>query len=102
MYRIVLPIKKQKNKEEKNKENKEGRKTIRRERERERKGEGGKLGRNQGRHSENKHKCPVFRGKQFSLFYKEKRKQMKQNKNKQDTEGLGPSEVALWDTSPNP
>ena len=50
---------------------------------------------------------PFSRGKtRFFLYYKAKKgKEQKQtNKNKKITnkEGLGPSEVALWATSPDP
>ena len=33
---------------------------------------------------------------------KNKTKKQKKNKNKKNKEGLGPSEVALWATSPDP
>ena len=77
------------------------------ERDREREiGKGGgqkRLRRNKGRHSKINKKCPFLGGKQvFSVL---KSKERKGNKKKQKTinkEGLGPSEVALWATSPDP
>ena len=51
---------------------------------------------------------PFSRGKTgfFSLLKKtqkaKQRKKTKTNKKKENKEGLGPSEVALWATSPDP
>ena len=50
---------------------------------------------------------PFSRGKQvFCLLKKTKkgkqRKKQKPKKQKENKEGLGPSEVALWATSPDP
>ena len=50
---------------------------------------------------------PIFRGKTGFLSIKKQRKESKEkNKNpkkqKENQEGLGPSEVALWATSPDP
>ena len=55
----------------------------------------------------NKQKCPFLGGKtRFFLYYKAKKgKEQKTNQKKQkyiNLEGLGPSEVALWATSPDP
>ena len=44
-----------------------------------------------------------FRGKQvFFLFFKNNKKAKTRKKQKENKEGLGPSEVALWATSPDP
>ena len=43
----------------------------------------------------------IFREKTVFLSIKKKTKQVKQKK-KENKEGLGPSEVALWATSPDP
>ena len=48
---------------------------------------------------------PFFRGKtSFSIIKKNKKAKTRKNKKKQkeNKEGLGPSEVALWATSPDP
>ena len=52
---------------------------------------------------------PFLGGKQvFCLLKKKQRKESKEKKNKnqkkqkENKEGLGPSEVALWATSPDP
>ena len=44
-----------------------------------------------------------FKGKtKFCAFFMQKRKEMTHEKQKTNKEGLGPSEVALWTTSPDP
>ena len=50
---------------------------------------------------------PFSRGKTGFLSIKKQRKQIKEKKQKppkkkENKEGLGPSEVALWATSPDP
>ena len=70
------------------------------ERDKERKIEKGggqhKLRRNKGRHSKINKKMPFSRGKTRFLYYNAKKGEEKKK------EGLEPSEVALWATSPNP
>ena len=99
-------------KKAKKKDNKQERKKRKRERERDRKrnltsGRPKRLRRNRGRHSKINQKCPFLGGKQvFSIRSnegKEKKKNQKTNKQtKTNKEGLGPSEVALQATSPDP
>ena len=87
------------------KDKKEEKRTRTRERERDRereieKGGGHKrLRRKKGRHSIINKKMPFSNGKTRFFLYK-KTKKGKEQKNKQG--GLGPSEVALWATSPDP
>ena len=54
---------------------------------------------------------PFYRGKKQFFVYekqrkesksKKKQKQKEKQKEKENKEGLGPSEVALWATSPDP
>ena len=47
---------------------------------------------------------PFFRGKNRFFLLKAKKRKQKQKKTKKEEnkEGLGPSEVALWATSPDP
>ena len=52
-------------------------------------------------------KCPFLGGKQVFVSIKKtkkakQRKKRNQKKQKENKEGLGPSEVALWATSPDP
>ena len=103
-----------KNKEpkESKKERQEGRKKgeeeeIDRERTIEKGGGQKKLRRKKGRHSKINQKCPFLGGKQgFFVVQSKERKGTKTNQKKNKTiinkEGLGPSEVALWATSPDP
>ena len=85
---------------------KEGRKIRTRERDKEReieKGGGAKtLKRNKGRHRKNTPKCALLGYKQVFLVKPNKRKAKKNKTTKINKEGLGPSEVALWATSPDP
>ena len=97
---------KDKEAEESKNERQEGRKKGQEEeRDRERKIEKGggqnKLRRNKGRHSKINKKCPFLGGKRVFCITKQ-RKERKKNKQKKSKEGLGPSEVALWATSPDP
>ena len=106
---------KSKSQKEKMKNRKEERKEQERdkEREREERGEAQKrLKRNKGRHWKINKKCPFLGGKQVFLSVqkkprkeskeKKKNKNQKKQKQKENKEGLGPSEVALWATSPDP
>ena len=94
-------------KKAKKKDRKEERKEEERDRERAIEKGGGqkKLRRNKGRHSKINKKCPFLWGKTglFPIRSKEGEKE-KKKKTKQQTneEGLVPSEVALWATSPDP
>ena len=86
----------------------EGRKKRTRERQRKRKGKKGEVQKRQKRNKGiNKPEWPFLGGKQGFSIKTKKGKQRKKNitkkqKNKQNKEGLGPSEVALWATSPDP
>ena len=101
-----------KNKEakESKKERQEGRKKgeeeeIDRERKIEKGGGQKNLRRNKGRHSKINPKCPFLGGKQgffCSTKQRKERNKDKPKKKKLNKEGLGPSEVALWATSPDP
>ena len=79
-----------------------------REREIEKGGAPKKLRRNKGRRSKINKKCPFLGGKTRFLFFvlqsKERKGTTTNQKNKKiiNKEGLGPSEVALWATSPDP
>ena len=93
------------------KNRKEGRKKRTRERQRKRKGNlGGRPKKAKEKQREtlrNKQKCPFLGGKQvFCLLKtkkgKQRKKKQKPKKQKENKEGLGPSEVALWATSPDP
>ena len=96
------------------KNRKEGRKKRTRERQRKRKGRNGggpKKAREKQRETlKNKQKMPFFRGKNRFLSIKKtkkgeqrkKKQEQKKQKQKENKEGLGPSEVALWATSPDP
>ena len=81
------------------------------EREREKRGEAQKrLKRNKGRHWKINRKCPFYGKNSFLSIEKPKKGKQRKNKNKnqkkqkqkEHKEGLGPSEVALWATSPDP
>ena len=97
-------------KKAKKKDKKEERKTRERERQRKRNRKRGRPKKVKGerkRNIENKQKMPFSRGKTGLLSIKKQRKQSKeknknQRKQKENKEGLGPSEVALWATSPDP
>ena len=60
------------------------------------------------KNTENKQKMPFSGGKKqgFSCIKQPKKQNQKKKQNKKTTktnkEGLGPSEVALWATSPDP
>ena len=89
------------------KNRKEGRKKITRERQRKKKGKKGgcpnKAKEKQRETQINKQKLPFLGGKLGFPIKKQIMKKAKENKKKQkDKEGLGPSEVALWATSPDP
>ena len=80
-----------------------------RERDREREIEKGggqkRLRRNKGRHSKRNKKCPFLGGKQGFLSLEAKKgkgKDKNKTKQKRNKEGLGPSEVPLRATSPDP
>ena len=47
---------------------------------------------------------PFFSGEKTSFFstFKKAKSKNKKKKQKENKEGLGPSEVALWATSPDP
>ena len=102
--------KKRQNKEakESQKERQEGRKKRRRERDRERELEKKgrpkeRLRRNKGRHSKINQKGPFLGGNTgFFLLKAKKGKEKKNTKQEINKEGLVPSEVALWATSPDP
>ena len=85
------------------KNRKEGIKTTR-ERQRKRKGKKGggpkKAKEKQRETLKNKQKKPLFRGK--TIFSIRNQKKQKINKKKENKEGLGPSEVALRATPPDP
>ena len=88
------------------KKRKTRRKEEKKERDRERESEKGggqkKLRRNKGRQSKNS-KNANFRGKiVFFTMKTNKRKEQEKGGQKTNKEGLGPSEVALWATSPDP
>ena len=99
-----------KQKKAKKKDRKEREKGQEEERDREREIEKGgapkKLRRNKGRHSKINKKCPFLGGKQGFFCITKQRKERNNNKpkktKKKNKEGLGPSEVALWATSPDP
>ena len=104
---------KSKNQKEKMKNRKEGRKKQTRERQRKRKGRKGggpkKAKEKQRETLKINKKWSFFRGKTgFFVNWKKQIKESKEkNKNKKkqkqkNKEGLGPSEVALWATSPDP
>ena len=83
----------------------EGRKKITRERQIKRKGKKGggpnKAKEKQRETQINKQKLPFLGGKQ-GFPIKKQRKKRQRKKIKINKEGLGPSEVALWATSPDP
>ena len=72
------------------------------------KGGGPKKGKQKQRETQKnaQQKCPFLGGKQVFLLKskerKAKKKKTKTKKQKENKEGLGPSEVALWATSPDP
>ena len=88
---------------------KEGKKKRTTKRQRKRKGKKGeaqkRLQRKKGKHRKINKKC-LLGGVKTGCFCLEQRKQSKKTKTttkqKNQKEGLGPSEVALWATSPDP
>ena len=63
-----------------------------------------RLKRNKGKHRKINKNC-LFRGKAGFSYLKANKENAKKKKTKQknkNKEGLGPSEVALWATSPDP
>ena len=77
------------------------------EKEKQKKGRPKKVKGERKRNIENKQKMPFSRGKTGSCLFKNKERKAKkknkyQKKPKENKEGLGPSEVALWATSPDP
>ena len=96
------------------KNRKEGNKKRTRERQRKRERERqkkekvkqGRLKRNKGRHRKNTQKMPFLGGKQGFFLAKAKTRKQQKTKKKQKRitkKGcIGPSEVALWATSPDP
>ena len=100
-----------KNRKEGRKNEQERERERERDRERERKKEKGKEGGGPKKAKEKqretqitKHKLP-FVGAKTGFFYLKKRKESNKKlkqKNINKGEGLGPSEVALWATSPDP
>ena len=88
---------------ESKKERKQGRKkeiTRQRQRKREWKGGGEKTREKQRETLKNKQKCP-FSG-ETGISFKKETKTKRNDDKKQQKEGLGPSEVALWAASPDP
>ena len=75
------------------------------ERDREReseKGEAKKAEEKQRETLKNKQKCYLGKQSSFSIESKQRKETNPPKKNKTTKEGLGPSEVALWATSPDP
>ena len=60
------------------------------------------LRRNKGRQSKINPKCPFLEGNRFFAITSKERKGKKGTKQQTNKEGLVPSEVALWATSPDP
>ena len=64
-----------------------------------------RLKRNKGKHRRMSNKNALFKGQQVFSIKSKERNAKKKNKTKQpkeNKEGLGPSEVALWATSLDP
>ena len=101
-------IKRQKQGSKRKQKRKTGRKKERKEEERDRErtfekgGSQKKLRKNKGRHSKINKKCPFLGGQQVFFIRSKERKGKTKTKQQTNKEGLVPSEVALWATSPDP